>query len=74
MEQQSLFKQTQEEKVIEKLNTDGVVTNFWAIQNYMLRLGAIICQLSKKGWVFKRQYGEGKDRKNFHYFLITKGQ
>ena len=63
---------TQKEKVLDRIKEIGYVDNFWAIQNYMLRLGAIIHQLSKEGIEFERKFGKelGKDRplwKNFYY-------
>lgn len=64
---------TQREKVIEKLITDGEVNNFWAIQNYILRLGAIICELTKDGWEFARNYGEGANSKNYFYEVTKYG-
>jgi len=64
---------TQREKTIEKLLGDGVVDNFWAIKNYILRLGAIICDLSKDGWEFSREYGEESNRKNYFYTVTKYG-
>lgn len=63
---------TQREKVLEKIKSEGFVDNFWALDNYILRLGAIIYQLSKEGMEFRRVFGKelGKDRpqwKNFYY-------
>ena len=61
---------TQEQTVKNRLKEVGYVDNFWAIENYILRLGAIMCQLKKQGWEFKTYFGEGKDEKNYHYSLI----
>jgi helix-turn-helix protein len=63
---------TQEEKVIEKLNLDGFVSNFWAINEYILRLGSVINNLKNKGWVFRTEWGEGQERKNYYYYLVKK--
>jgi len=65
-------KLTQSERVVQQLNANGAVTNFWAIDNYILRLGAIICQLKKEGWDFETGYSEGQDRKNFKYTVKSK--
>lgn len=59
------------------LERHGEVHNFWAFQHYILRLGAIIYDLKKKGWVFDRKYGKerGYDRhlwKNYYYILVSK--
>lgn len=66
---------TQKEKVLEKLKQDGYVDNFWAIENYILRLSTLIYQLSKEGKQFRRVFGKelGKDRplwKNFYYIEL----
>lgn len=63
---------TQKDKVIAKLNLDGHVSNFWAIDNYMLRLGAIIHDLKRDGWEFETSWGEGSERKNFYYKVTKK--
>lgn len=65
-------KGTQKQRVINHLKEFGRVDNFWAIENKMLRLGAIICQLKKEGWDFERKFGKelGLPRefwKNFYY-------
>ncbi len=66
------MEKTQREKVVEKLEADGHVSNFWAIENYILRLGAIICQLRKDGMFFRSEYQEGT--KNYtYYWLKTNG-
>jgi len=71
--------QSQRERVLEKLNRDGYVDNFWAIEHYILRLGAIICDLSKEGMQFKRAFGKelGKEQKywkNFYYIKLNDNQ
>lgn len=63
---------TQEERVIEKLNIDGRVSNFWAMENFILRLASIISGLKKKGWEFDTDWGEGNEKKNFYYTVIKK--
>lgn len=50
----------------------GHVDNFWAIQNYILRLGAIIHTLRKEGMMLEGAFGKelGKDKvewKNYYY-------
>lgn len=62
----------QKQKVINKLELDGHVSNFWAIENYILRLGAIIHRLKQKGWEFDTKWGEGNERKNFYYYVSKK--
>jgi len=69
-------RRTQEDVVISKLMLDRSVDNFWAIENFILRLGAIICDLRKKGWVFDAAFGtklgyDQKFRKNYYYQLVS---
>ena len=61
---------TQEQKVKDRLMEVGYVDNFWAIENYILRLGAIMCQLKKQKWDFVGEFGIGADKKNYFYKLI----
>lgn len=72
-----MTEKTQEERVIEQLNERGQVDNFWAFHNYILRLGAIIHGLKKKGWEFEGKFGKelglGRDEwKNYYYVVIKK--
>ncbi len=61
---------TQEQKIIERLQKTGSVNNFWAVKNYILRLGARIADLRKKGWLFSTGYGKGNEKKNFYYHVV----
>ena len=68
---------TQQEKVLEKFNRDNEVDNFWAIENKILRLGSIMCDLKKKGTEFTTMFGKerGYERalwKNFYYIKKEK--
>jgi hypothetical protein len=70
---------TQETKVKNRLEEVGYVDNFWAIQNYILRLGAIVHGLRKDGMKLTGAFGKemGKDRplwKNYYYTLEKPGQ
>lgn len=67
-------KLTQEERVLERLLNQGYVDNFWAIQNFMLRLAAIIHLLKKAGWKIEGATGvelgfEKRYEKNYYYFI-----
>ena len=67
---------TQKEKIVARLNKVGYVDNFWAIDNYILRLGAIIHQLSKGGLKTVGLYGYelGKPKKlKMMRFLASNG-
>jgi len=73
-------KQTQRRRVEERLLQERKVDNFWAIQNYILRLGAIIFELRHDGWVIDGAFGKalGYEKplwKNWYYILrATPGQ
>lgn len=65
-------KLSQKRRVLDRLESVGYVDNFWAIDNYILRLGDIIFRLRKEGLQFEGKFGKelGKDRslwKNFYY-------
>ena len=66
----NMREQTQKERVIERLKTDGCVDNFWAFHNYILRLGAIIHGLREDGWNIDGRFGVGNHSKNFIYTLL----
>jgi len=64
------MKVTQKQKIIERFKQDGFVTNFWAIDNYILRLASIISMLRKEGWNIKTEYKGVKGHKNCKYHLL----
>ena len=71
----SLFKQekriSQKQKVIMQLEEYGEVNNYWAIHNYILRLGAIIFTLRDEGWKIKGDFSK-TEKKNYVYTLEKK--
>jgi hypothetical protein len=65
---------TQEDRVRERIEQMGYVDNFWAIENYILRLGAIVYTLRKDGMELEGAFGKelGKEKslwKNYYYVL-----
>ena len=58
---------SQEKRVLSRLNLKGKVDNFWAIKNYILRLGAVIHNLKAMGIKTKGAYIPGT--KNYQYTL-----
>lgn len=66
-------KRSQLERVKEKLEREGWVDNFWAIENYILRLGAIILTLKKShgmhitGYTGKMLKKERQYHRNYYY-------
>lgn len=61
-------RKTQKERVKDRLADVGYVDNFWAIKNYILRLGAVIAELKREGYKFYTTWGEGSEKKNYHYY------
>lgn len=63
---------TQERMVREKLERDGWVSNFWAIENRILRLAPLMHRISWDGIQFKTEYGydHGLGGRNFYYYVI----
>lgn len=61
---------TQKQRVIEKLLEKGKVDNFWAFNNYILRLGAIIWNLRQQGIEITTHYKNIKGHKNCIYELV----
>lgn len=64
---------TQTQKVLSRLEQVGYVDNFWAIDNYILRLGAIIHKIRQSGVKIEGAYGKELGRKkkywkNYYYF------
>lgn len=58
--------------MLERIKEVGYIDNFYAIDHYILRLGAIIYELIKDGMRFDGKFGKtlGKDKplwKNFYY-------
>ena len=69
-------KLTQKEIVRNRILETGSVDNFWAIQNFILRLGSIIFDLRKEGMIISGKFGKdlGLDKhlwKNYYYLLHT---
>jgi len=68
------MKTTQLKIVKERLKTKGYVDNFWAIENKILRLGAIIFALRVTKPTIKGAFGKSlgmpkEFHKNFYYFV-----
>lgn len=64
----------QKEKVKKRIEEVGFVDNFWAIENYILRLGAIVYELRKEGINLSGAFGKelGKERaqwKDYYYYI-----
>lgn len=64
------MKKTQKDIVIQLLRENGNVSNFWAFNNYILRLASIISNLRKEGWEIETEYEGTVGKKNCKYILI----
>lgn len=61
---------TQKKEISNKLKQDGYVDNFWCINRFQTtRLGAVINNLKKEGWVFDEKSGYLEGTKNWRYYL-----
>lgn len=62
---------TNRKKIENKLRKDGVVDNFWCIENRITtRLGAVIHVLKEAGWQFyDDRSGFAPGTKNWRYYL-----
>lgn len=68
--------QTQIEQVRKRLEKNGKVDNYWAIDNRITtRLGAYICDLRKAGWKITTKRGfqltkcpNGEEKNTFYYY------
>jgi len=60
---------TQREIVLKKLKDEGTITNMWAIQNGIWRLGARIAELRTEGLNIETEFNTRKVGKNTHYHL-----
>ena len=65
---------TQLEVVLDMANKVGYIDNFWAINHFILRLGAIIYKLKARGYKFYGKFGyevnkKKADHKNYYYFI-----
>jgi phosphorylcholine metabolism protein LicD len=63
------MKRTQREKVIERFKEDGCISNFWALDNFILRLASIISKLRSEGWDIETKYKGKIGEKNCYYYL-----
>lgn len=63
-------KKTQEERIINKLFKDGFITRNEALQNFISRLGAIICDMQTKGWEFEAKFIKTDTGRDYIYRVI----
>ena len=69
-----MLNKTQEKWVLEQLFHQGYITRNTCLKNYITRLGAIICNLKKKGYEFEEgvYLSDGLGHKDYIYKLKGK--
>lgn len=60
---------TQENWVVEMLLHNGKVSRNEALNNFISRLGAIICDLKKDGWTIEAKWEKSPYGKDYLYYL-----
>lgn len=63
---------TQSQWVKEQLEEHGFITRNECLKKYISRLGAIICELKKEGYMFTSEFQTTPYGKDFIYTLISK--
>lgn len=63
---------TQRKWVLEQIEEQGFITRNQCLRNYISRLGAIICDLTKEGYVFTAEYQKTPNGKDYVYTLVNK--
>ena len=58
---------TQKERIIKRLLSVGQISRNECLRNYISRLGAIICDLTKEGWEFDTKNVQGD-----YVYYVTK--
>lgn len=59
---------TQKNLILKKLKDEGAVSNLWAIQNGIWRLGAIINVLREEGYEIETDYQPSKSKVTTYRF------
>jgi hypothetical protein len=59
---------SQKSKILKLMREQGFVTRNWALQNFISRLGAIICTLKKEGMNITAEWKDG----DYVYKLLDK--
>lgn len=61
---------SQKDWAVERLLSQGYVSRNSALQVFITRLGAIICDLNKEGWEITGHWYKTEKGKDFRYYLI----
>ena len=66
------MKKSQIEIILEQLEKHSQISRNWCLRNYILRLGAYICDLNKIGWKINGYYDKTEKGKDFIYAVSVK--
>lgn len=61
---------TQKYWVISQLRKNKEITRNQCLQNYISRLGSIICELKKEGWKFDPSFRKTSSGKDYVYKVV----
>ena len=61
---------TQRQIVEEQLKKYGKVSRNWCLKRFISRLGAIICELKKDGWIILGTYQKAGSGQDYIYRVI----
>lgn len=65
-------KETQENWILEQLEDKGFISRNQCLEHYISRLGAIICDLQNRGYVFTAEYQKTPNGRDYVYTLLKK--
>jgi hypothetical protein len=66
------MKQTQEQFVITHLKEHGKISRNFCLQNFISRLGAIICNLNQNGWDIQGNWVKTDNGRDYVYTLLDR--
>jgi hypothetical protein len=62
--------ESQKKWVLERIEEQGFITRNQCLRNYISRLGAIILDLKKEGYLFESGYEKTKQGKDYIYTFV----
>ena len=62
--------ETQLEWVKKQIEEQGFISRNQCLRNYCSRLGAIICELKKEGYLFEAEYQKTEHGKDYVYTFV----
>ena len=62
--------ESQKKWVLERIEEQGFITRNQCLRAYISRLGAIICDLKKEGYLFEQGYEKTEHGKDYIYTFV----